>query len=91
MKLLMSATMAAMLAVAGPVWAHGGHGHGKKHYHAYHHVPPGHLTHHHGYYAERHYYYPKRYYYEYSYAYPAYPAYPAPGVHVVLPNVHISF
>lgn len=94
MKLLMSVTMAALLAAAAPVWAHGGHGHGKKQNHGYYHVPPGHLKHHRGYYAERSYYYPrpvKRYYYEYSYAYPAYPAYPAPGVHVVLPNVFIPF
>jgi hypothetical protein len=97
MKLLMSATMAVMLAAAAPVWADRGHGDWNKRHYGNHHAPHGHYKHHHkqhyGHY-ERHYYHqPKtvrRYYYE-SYAYPAYPAYRAPGVHVVLPDVFISF
>ena len=96
MKLLISATMAAVLAAAAPVWAHGGYGHANDRHHGYRHAPHGHFKHHqkqyYGY-QERHHYYPRqarRYYYE-SYAYPAYPAYRAPGVHVVLPDVFISF
>jgi hypothetical protein len=97
MKVLMSAMMAAMLVAAAPVWADRGHGQWSKRHNGNYHAPHGHYKHHprqdYGYYERHHYRHPKtvrRYYYE-SYAYPAYPAYRAPGVHVVLPDVFITF
>lgn len=97
MKVLISATMALLLAAAGPVWAHEG-GHGKRYERGqYYGHYRDHWKPHHRHYGERRYYQPRyyyprqRYYYEYSYGYPVYPAYPAPGVHIQLPNVYIPF
>jgi hypothetical protein len=94
MKLLTCMTMAAMLAAAAPVWAHGGHGHAKKaRVVTYvHHVPPGHLKQHSRHHVRYHRPRPAVTYYHYTHVYPAYPVYaPAPGIHVVLPNIHIPF
>lgn len=91
MKLLISATMAALFAMAVPAWADRGHGYGKPQ-HAYR-IPPGHVKQLHRHHVYRHWHpAPVRHYYTQTYVYPAYPVYPpAPGVHIVLPDVYIPF
>jgi hypothetical protein len=91
MRLLKSAFIVAALAMASPVWAHGGHGHGHKndrHHHGWHdrrdHSEWRHHRHH-GRHDDRRYYYSRHYYYQ---PYPVYAA-PAPGVHIVVPNIYI--
>ena len=90
MRLLKSAFVVAALALASPVWANGGHGHGPKHGHHHgwddrrHHSEWKHHRHH-GRHVDRRVYYSQQHYY------PPYPAYaaPAPGVHIVVPNIYI--
>jgi hypothetical protein len=93
MRLLRSAFIVAALALASPVWAHGGHGHGHGHKHHGHHDSwddrrgHGKWKHHrhHGRHVDRRVIVSQQYYY------PAYPVYaaPAPGVHIVVPNIYI--
>ena len=88
MRLLKSVLVAAALAFAAPVWAHGGHGHHHgwdKHHDRGHWRHHGHHRHHGWHHRDRHYYYSRHYYY------PPYPVYaaPAPGVHIVVPNIYI--
>ena len=86
MKLLKSAFVVVAIALASPVWAHGGHGHGRHHgWHDGHHR-------HDVRFVERRVIVSPQYYYE---PYPVYvapvPVYraPAPGVHIVVPNIFI--
>jgi hypothetical protein len=94
MRLLKGMLMVAALGLAGPVWAHGGHGHGRGH-DGFHHDRHGHRHHSHW---KHHRHHGHRYYDPYAYSghyYPAYPRYgyavaaPAPGIHVVVPNLYI--
>ena len=87
MRILKAALAAATLALAAPVWAHGGHDrHGHRHHAKHHH------HHHHSewrYYGRPHHrHYVRRDYVYYAPAYPVY-ASPPPGVHIVMPNVYI--
>ena len=93
MRLLKSMLVVAALAVAGPVWAHGGHGHGKHHGHSHgwhgdrHNSHWKHYKHHGRHWRGRDPHYARGYYYA---PYPAYAyAPPAPGVHIVVPNIYI--
>ena len=94
MKLLKSAFVVVAIALASPVWAHGGHGHGHGHGHRHGwHDGRGDFRHHHRHHArfvERRVIVSPQYYYQ---PYPVYPApiysAPAPGVHIVVPNIFI--
>lgn len=104
MKLLISATMAAMLAATAmaPAWADRGHGKRPNIHHHVYHVPPGHVKKLQRYQVQRRWHpRPVMRYYSPSYVYPVYPGYtaypvypgyrPAPGVSIVLPDVFIRF
>lgn len=102
MRLLKSVLVVAVLAMASPVWADGGHrqqrdhrnNHGDRHgwdrdRHGAHGRHHGDHRHHGNKHRPRH-------HYSYNYYYPPYPAYPAygyaapaPGVHIVVPNIFI--
>jgi hypothetical protein len=96
-KLVGSILAAAALLIAAPAWAGGGHGrghhhghghghkHGYKHWHK-HHDAHYYRPHHQRHYVVREYWHPAP-----VHAVPVYPAYPAPapGVHIVLPGIHI--
>jgi hypothetical protein len=82
---------AAALALAGPVWAHGGHDRDRGHHHHGHghdRAPEwGHHKHHHGHWDRA----PGPVYYnQYYYAPPPVYGYAPPGVQVVRPGVYIS-
>ena len=91
MRIFSTAVAVAALALAAPVWAHGGHGHHGHHrnHHGWddhrHHSDWGHRGHRH------HHYYRHHVRRDHVYYYPAYPVYaaPPPGVHIVMPNVYI--
>ena len=92
-KLVGSLLAAAAFLVAAPAWAGGGHGHGHRHGHAHGHK---HWNKHHARHYHPHYAAPRYVVREYwhpapVHAVPVYPAYPAPapGVHIVLPGIHI--
>ena len=90
MRLLKSAFIVAALALAGPVWANGGHGHNKHHgHHQGWDDRRGHAERQHHRYYGRH--VDRRVFLSQQYYYPAYPVYsaPAPGVHIVVPNIYI--
>ena len=88
MKLLKSAFVVVAIALASPVWAHGGHGHGHGRHHGWH---DGHHRQDVRF-VERRVFVSPQYYYE---PYPVYvapvPVYraAAPGVHIVVPNIFI--
>jgi hypothetical protein len=90
-KLVGGLLAAAALLIAAPAWAGGGHGHGHGHRHGHKHWNKHPARHYHPHYAPRH--YVVREYWQPApvYAVPVYPAYPAPapGVHIVLPGIHI--
>ena len=88
MKLLISATMAAMFAAAAPAWAH----HGDWQDDGYHqHWKHG--KHWRGHHVHRDRVYVREYVRTvpvYQPVYPSNPA-PAPGIHVVVPDIYIPF
>ena len=93
-KLVGSVLAAAALLMAAPVvWAGGGDGHGHRHGHAHGHKhwQKHHVRNYHPHYRPRHYVVREYYHPAPVVAVPVYPAYPAPapGVHIVLPGIHI--
>jgi hypothetical protein len=84
-KLIGGLAAAAVLCMAAPAWADGGHGRGhNKHWHKHHvyqHPAPRH-------YVVREVWRPVPVYPRA--VYPAYAA-PAPGIHIVVPNLFIPF
>lgn len=99
MGLLKSAVVVAALALAAPVWADGGHRHGRGNHHGWdqrHHAPAWEHQHHRHRHYNRHWRHaPPRHYYYDNYYYQPYPSYgyaaPAPGVHIVTPDIYVPW